>query len=117
MKKAWTKKVLTTSASTNAISSSTGSSRSSEPFFASPAPAGNDGWIASPGAVPSRSGIVTGNDVGGPPGPITAHHEQRTARGARRGDDRSQPARQRVSARRSSRFSLILAALPRSSRR
>src|SRR3954467_4369352 len=35
MKKAWTKKVLTTSARTKAIRSRTGSSRSSEPFFAS----------------------------------------------------------------------------------
>src|SRR3954470_1612172 len=32
MKKAWTKKVLTTSARTNAISRSTGSSRRSDPF-------------------------------------------------------------------------------------
>src|SRR3954453_15383121 len=36
MKNAWTKKVLTTSARTNAISRSTGSSRSSDPFLASP---------------------------------------------------------------------------------
>src|SRR3954469_6687307 len=33
MKKAWTRKVFTSSASTKAISSRTGSSRSSEPFF------------------------------------------------------------------------------------
>ena len=42
--------------------------------------------------------VIPRNDIGGPPGPLTAHREQRTARKTRRLRSRSEPAATRVSA-------------------
>src|SRR3954454_6171287 len=75
MKNAWTKKVLTTSARTNAIRRSTGSSRSSEPFFASrrlrERPEGSSPGTTSAGP-PGRSLLITSNVRRGTPAATTA---------------------------------------------
>src|SRR5829696_1836519 len=67
MKNAWTKNVLTTRARTKAISRSTGSSRSREPFFASPRL--RERREDAPSAACSRfSGSSPGTTSAGPPG-------------------------------------------------
>src|SRR3954451_15207711 len=88
MKKAWTRKVFTSSASTKAISSRTGSSRSSEPFFFGssrrrrrPRRAGRSsaaGSGCSPGSG-SRRSSPSGTTSAGPTGRSLLIADQRTA--------------------------------------
>src|SRR3954468_16758911 len=95
MKNAWTKNVLTTSARTKAIRRSTGSSRSSEPFFAFRCLRPEDApWLASsdfPGSSPGttsagprgRSLLITSNVRRGRPAATTAGPDRTVSVSAR----------------------------------
>src|SRR5262249_54820562 len=126
MKKACTRKVLLSTARTSAIRSSTGSSRQNAPFFlalrrllGAPACA-----PSGAGAGPLPSGVTCG---GAPPAGAEAPTGDRTAVGCVRASaevswviEASLAGRRRYAGQRAgvlSRFSLILAAFPRSSRR